>query len=1026
VGRQHERLEQLFSAALKRGSWAQRAAFLDDACGDDPLLRASVEALLKAHDQAGSFLGTPAVDPDATLESPPSSEGPGARIGNYKLLQVIGEGGFGAVYMAEQEKPVRRKVALKIIKLGMDTKQVIARFEAERQALALMDHPNIARVLDAGATETGRPYFVMELVKGITITEYCDKSKLSTRQRLELFLPICHAVQHAHQKSIIHRDIKPNNVLVTLHDSTPVPKVIDFGIAKATSQRLTEKTLFTEFRQFIGTPEYMSPDQAEISGLDVDTRTDIYSLGVLLYELLTGTTPFDGATLRKASYGEIQRIIREVEPEKPSTRVATLAAKGTDIGVLRQAEPATLSKLIRGDLDWIVMKAMEKDRTRRYETANELANDVQRHLNYEPVLAGPPSVTYKFSKFVRRNRAAVIAGTLVGVALVVGLSLATVGFVQATRAKVALQDERDVAEAAHREAEAARVSEREQRRIAEASAETARKEAAESADVSAFLQEMLASVDPSRALGREVTVRYVLDEAARKIDEGALAEQPEAEADVRMTLGKTYEALGLYAAAEVHLRAAVAIRTRVLGNEHPHTLRSNRALAGGLRLRGSFAEAEALLRRTAETQHRVLGEEDPDTLTTMNELAMALWGPGRFAEAEPIHRRTLKIQRRVLGDEHIETLKSMGHLGVACRALGKTAEAETLLRQALEKSRRVLGEEHPVVAAAMNNLGLLLEDQRNYVEAETLYRQTWKLDRRILGPDHPRTQIPMNNLLRVLRIQRKVAETRPLVADRLDRLKRAAERPDADAAALHAYAWELLTCEPADLRGPEAALPVAQQAADLDGGNDASILDTLALALQMTGDLDQAIEIQQQAVAQARAGGPYNIAELETRLIDLHLEKGDILGAGKVSWEGLAARLGESLDPDSIAGSSLALRGQTLMEQGNFVEAEPLLRACLAMRRRALPEDHWLIADTVSLLGGTLAGQRKFAEAEPLLLDGYAGTKGSPQVPANRERRALQRIVQLYESWGKPGQAAAWRRAAERGAEPGEDGGDGG
>jgi serine/threonine protein kinase/tetratricopeptide (TPR) repeat protein len=1010
---QQERLEQLFNAALTKGSWAERAAFLDGACGDDPLLRASVETLLKAHDRAGSFLDMPVVDPDATVESPPATEGPGTRIGNYKLLQLIGEGGFGAVYMAEQEEPVRRKVALKIIKLGMDTKQVIARFEAERQALALMDHPNIARVLDAGATETGRPYFVMELVKGITITEYCDKSKLSTRQRLELFLPICQAVQHAHQKSIIHRDIKPNNVLVTLHDSTPVPKVIDFGIAKATSQRLTEKTLFTEFRQFIGTPEYMSPDQAEISGLDVDTRTDIYSLGVLLYELLTGTTPFDGAALRKASYSEIQRIIRELEPEKPSTRVATLAAKGTDIGVLRQTEPATLSRLIRGDLDWIVMKAMEKDRTRRYGAASELASDIQRHLNHEPVLAGPPSVTYKFSKFVRRNRVAVTAGALIGLTVVVGLSLATLGFVQATRAQAALEVQRDAAETARRDAEAARASEQQHRQLAEASAQRAHKEAVDSAAVNEFLQAMLASVDPSRALGREVTVRYVLDEAAEQLAEGALAEQPEAEADVRMTLGRTYEALGHYGAAETHLREAVALRAQALGAEHQDTLRSNRALAGVLRVRGKFAEAEALLRQTAETQRRVLGAEHVDTLTTMTELALALWGPGRFAEAESIHRRTLEIQRRVLGDEHIETLKSMAYLGVACRALGKTAEAETLLRQALTESRRVLGKNHPVVAAAMNELGLLLEGQRNYPEAETLYRQAWDLDRRILGPDHPRTLIPMNNLSRVLRVQGKVAETRPLVVERLERLKRATQRPDADAAAFNAYAWELLTCEPADLRDPEAALPAAQRAVDLDGGNDASILDTLALALQMTGDLDQAIEIQQQAVAQARAGGPYNVAELETRLADLLLAKGDVLGAGKVSWEGLAARVGESLNTESIAVRSLALRGQTLMKEGNFAEAEPLLRGCLAMRRNTLPEGHWLIADTTSLLGDALAGQGKFGQAEPLLLEGYAGMRNNPEVPEGRQRQALQRIVHLYEAWGRPNQADAWRSAGE-------------
>jgi tetratricopeptide (TPR) repeat protein len=332
-----------------------------------------------------------------------------------------------------------------------------------------------------------------------------------------------------------------------------------------------------------------------------------------------------------------------------------------------------------------------------------------------------------------------------------------------------------------------------------------------------------------------------------------------------------------------------------------------------------------------------------------------------------------------------------------------------------------------VVAAAMNELGLLLEGQREYSEAETLFRQTWELDRRILGPDHPRTLITMNNLSRVLRIQGKVAATRPLVVERLERLKRAAELPNADAAALHAYAWELLTCEPGDLRDPAAALVVAQQAVDLDGGNDANLLDTLALALQMTGDLDQAIETQQQAVAQARAGGgPYNVAELEARLIDLLLAKGDVLAAAKFSWEGLAARLGESLDADSIAGSSLALRGQTLMEQGNFTEAEPLLRGCLAMRQNALPQDHWLIADTMSLLGGSLVGQGKFARAEPLLLDGYARMKNSRQVPENRKRQALQRIVALYESWGKPDQADTWRRSVEQGPEPAGDWGDGG
>jgi tetratricopeptide (TPR) repeat protein len=633
----------------------------------------------------------------------------------------------------------------------------------------------------------------------------------------------------------------------------------------------------------------MSPDQVDTSGLDVDTRTDIYSLGVLLYELLTSRTPFDAKTLREASYEEIRRTIRDVEPPTPSARLQTLSATrdGALVAKLRQTEPAALSRLIRGDLDWIVMKAMEKDRTRRYQTASDLAADIERHLQHEPVVAGPPGAAYKFRKFVRRHRVGVLAGSIVGAAMLIGLSLATVGLIEANRARAVLEVERNAAEDA-------RASEQEQRTLAEASADEARREVAKSATVNRFLQEMLGSVDPSKALGREVTVRYVLDEAARKIDEGALAEQPEVEAAVRMTLGETYEALGLYDAAELHVRAAKTMWSHSLGDEHPDTLRSNRALAGLLRVRGEFVQAESLLRQTAEAQRRVLGEEHPDTSTTMNELALALWGPGRFAEAESIHRRTLEIQRRVLGEEHIDTLKSRCHLGAVCRALGKSAEAETLLRRALEMCQRVLGEEHPCTATAMNNLGLFLEDQRDYEQAEALYRRTYELDRRILGPDHPQTLIPMNDLLRVLHIQGRVAETRPLVVERLAHLRRAAERLDANALALHAYAWELLNCEPVDLRDPMAALPVAVRAVELDGQRDAGILETLALALLMTGDLDLAVETQRLAIARARAGGTFNRAEMEGKLVDYLLEKGDLVGAANVSWERVATRFGES------------------------------------------------------------------------------------------------------------------------------------
>ena len=408
--------ESIFALALEKPNPAERLAFVEGACVGNPTLFARVEGLIRSHEEAGSFLKPTTAPASVTLDQGPISERPGERIGPYKLLQQIGEGGMGVVYMAEQERPVRRKVALKIIKPGMDSSQVVARFEAERQALAMMDHTNIARVFDAGTTESGRPYFVMELVHGVPITDYCDANQLTPRERLELFVPVCQAIQHAHQKGIIHRDIKPSNVLVTMYDDKPVPKVIDFGVAKATEQRLTERTLFTQYGALLGTFEYMSPEQSEMNAFGVDTRSDIYSLGVLLYELLTGTTPLEKPRLRQAALGELIRLIKEEEPPRPSVR---LSGSGDlpKIAAARKTDPARLAKLVRGEVDWIVMKCLEKDRSRRYETASGLAHDVERFLKDEPVEACPPSAGYRLRKFARKNKrwlttAAVIAALL--------------------------------------------------------------------------------------------------------------------------------------------------------------------------------------------------------------------------------------------------------------------------------------------------------------------------------------------------------------------------------------------------------------------------------------------------------------------------------------------------------------------------------------------------------------------------------------------------------------------------------------
>ena len=493
--------ESVFLEALQKTSPAARGAFLDEACEGNLSLRDGVDMLLKAHEKAGGFLQGEPPGLSPTIDQP-ITERPGTVIGRYKLLEQIGEGGFGVVFMAEQEEPVRRKVALKVIKPGMDTKEVIARFEAERQALAMMDHPNIAKVLDAGATESGRPYFVMELVRGIPITEYCDQHNVASRERLELFTVVCQAVQHAHQKGIIHRDIKPTNVMVTLHDDKPVPKVIDFGVAKATNARLTERTLFTHFAQMVGTPLYMSPEQTRISGLDIDTRSDIYSLGVLLYELLTGTTPLDRNRIREAAYDELLHIIREEEPPKPSTRISSLGDTATTVSIHRKTDPRHLSQFLRGDLDWIVMRALEKDRTRRYETASGFAADIQRYLNDEPVNACPPSATYRFRKFAQRNKVTLATASMVALALLLGMIGTAWQAVRATQAEGVANSERDIAETERNHAiEAKQLADNRLQRAVKAE-QGARESSRQAEDRSREITRLLASsyVDRAQAL----------------------------------------------------------------------------------------------------------------------------------------------------------------------------------------------------------------------------------------------------------------------------------------------------------------------------------------------------------------------------------------------------------------------------------------------------------------------------------------------------------------------------------------------
>ena len=656
-------------------------------------------------DDPNPSLGPPppdAPDDDPTRTQPPAGVAGGA-IGPYRLLQKVGEGGMGEVWLAEQTAPIRRQVALKVIKAGMDTKQVVARFEAERQALALMDHPAIAHVYDAGETDRGLPYFAMEYVKGEPITTYCDRQRLNLRERLELVMQVCEGVQHAHQKGIIHRDLKPSNVLVTIQDAKPVPKVIDFGVAKATAQRLTEKTMFTELGGLIGTPEYMSPEQAEMTTLDIDTRTDVYALGIILYQLLVGVLPFDPTELRKAGFDEIRRRIREVDPPRPSTRMSTMGEASTESAHNRRTEPGKLVNQLKGDLDWITMKALEKDRTRRCGSPSELSADIGRHLRHEPVLAGPPSAIYQTRKFVRRHQLGV------AVAVLAVLALAGFAITMAVQAK-RIARERNRAE---------RVSE--------------------------FLTDLFKVSDPSEARGNQVTAREILDKGVERIQK-ELGQEPEVQARLLLTMGKVYTNLGLWKKAEPMLQRSMQIRRRLLGEQNQETMDSMGSL-GYLNLRqGRYRDAENLLRRTLEIRRRILGREHPATLAAMTALAGVYARQGRYHEAGKLRREVHEATRRQLGDDHPDTLWTMANLAAAYQAEGRLAEAEKLFRETLEARRRMLGADHPHTLWAMNDVADIYQAEGRYAEAERMFREVIEARHRVLGEEHPDTLDTMNSL----------------------------------------------------------------------------------------------------------------------------------------------------------------------------------------------------------------------------------------------------------------------------------------
>jgi len=666
-------------------------------------------------------------EPAPTTSQDALAEKPGSRIGNYKLLKILGEGGMGIIYLAQQEKPVRRRVALKIIKPGMDTKRVLARFEAERQALALLDHPNIAKVYDAGTADSGRPYFVMEYVKGIPITEFCDRHTLSIEDRLRLFQQVCQGVQHAHQKGIIHRDIKPSNILVTSENDHVVPKIIDFGVVKALIQPLTERTLVTEQGQLFGTPEYMSPEQADMVNEDIDTRSDVYSLGVMLYVLLTGVLPFDPQTLRDSGIENIRRTIRETDPKTPSTRLTELGEEAAKIAEMRRTQIGTLAKHLKKELEWIPLKAMRKERSERYRSASELADDIDNYLNGATLIAGPPSTLYRLGKFVHRNRMLVTSCAIVFIVLVIGIVVSTAFAIGQMRALAKAEQQADLSN-----------------RV-----------------IDFLTNDVLMSADPKRARHYEITLSEVLDVASENL-KTKFSNEPLVEASIYHTLGNTYLSLGKSLAAEPHLESACRIRRVELGQDHPDTLTSTLSLSLLRLYQGKYEEAERLCVTAVEGRRQLLGPEHPETLASMHQLAVVYWYQLRVAKAEALFSEVSESRRHTFGEDHPDTLASLNGLAWAYMLQARYAEAERLFEHVFKTCLETLGEDHYITGGIIDGLVSVYMKMDRLEEAEPLGRRGLELKRHALGEEHPETLESMGLLAGIYAKQGRYEEAEQL------------------------------------------------------------------------------------------------------------------------------------------------------------------------------------------------------------------------------------------------------------------------
>ncbi len=812
-------------------------------------------------------------------------------IGPFVILDVLGEGGMAVVYLAEQREPVKRQVALKIIKLGMDSKQIVARFESERQALAVLDHPNIAKVFDGGITETGRPYFVMERVRGVPITDYCDDNKLSTRERIKLFLDVCAGVQHAHQKGLIHRDIKPSNILVAVTDGEPVVKIIDFGVAKATATPMTELTLYTKIGQIIGTPQYMSPEQAGVTGLDVDTRSDVYSLGVVLYELLVGALPTDVAA---ASDQAIRTALLESEPSKPSTRITNLGDTAGEVAKARGTDLNELRRELAGDLDWVVMQAIAKDRTRRYETTNALAMECRRDLNHEPVLAHPPSPGYLMRRFVQRNKTAVLAAVVALIAVLAGATAATIGFVRATNAE----------------------------RIAVREAETARQ-------TSDFLVELFRVSDPSEARGNSIRAREILDRGADRI-RMELGGEPQVQAAMMHTIGSVYASLGLFEESQPLLDDALGQSEALYGRHSAEVAEVLFEVAELARLRGNYQRAEDLHGEALAIRRDTLPASDPDLAHSLHGLGMARYYSGKYEEAEDALREALAIHEQHF-DADAERAAVQSDLGSLYHTTGRNDEAEQAFEASLANFRGLYGDMHPQVASNLNDLGLVYDDAGRMDEARAALTESLSIFKQLYPDGHPFVAETQAQLAGVVAAAGEVQLAETLYRESLDMLEQSVGRQ------------HMLTARVNDSLGVfllqrgryDDAEPVLALSVDLHKSllgerhiSTGRAINNMAAMLFLKGDYDRAEPFFRESLSirvEQLGEDHHDVANSKNNLADLLNRLGNYAEAEPLAADAAAA-YATLFNPDHWrAAVARSVRGRSLAGLGRFAEAEPLI-----------------------------------------------------------------------------------------------------